>query len=107
VAAKAAAYEAKAKAAPGELSHCLTAVGFLVLAHEHARAEALLRAACAALPDDCRPLVALGRFHLGGKRRGVTGAREKAIEALNAALQRCKTDDEKAEVRRLLGEATG
>jgi len=107
VAEKAAAYEARAKAAPGELSHTLTAVGFLVLAGEHARAEALLQAACAALPNDPKPWLALGRFHLGAKRRGVTGAREKAIEALNAALQRCKTEEEKAEARRLLGQATG
>ncbi|MBM4040511.1 MAG: PEGA domain-containing protein [Planctomycetes bacterium] len=107
VAEKAAAYEAKAKGAPGELSHTLTAVGFLILAHEHARAEALLQAACAAVPNDPKPWLALGRFHLGAKRRGVTGAREKAIEALNAALQRCKTEEEKAEARRLLGQATG
>ena len=107
VEAKAAAYEAKAKAAPAELSHCLTAVGFLVLAGEHTRAEALLQAACKAAPESPRPLVATGRFYLGAKRRGVTGAREKAIEALNAALQRCKSEEDKAEVRRLLGEATG
>ncbi|HUT36465.1 MAG TPA: PEGA domain-containing protein, partial [Planctomycetota bacterium] len=107
VAAKAAAYEAKAKAAPTDLAHCATAVGFLVLAREPARAEALLQGACKALPDDPRPYVALGRFYLGARRRGVTGAREKAIEALNAALQRCKTEEDKAEARRLLGEATG
>ncbi len=107
VVAKAAIYEARARAAPAELPHALTAVGFLVLAGEHARAEALLHGACAALPNDSRPYVALGRFHLGARRRGVTGAREKAVEALNAALQRCKTEEEKAEPRRLLGEATG
>lgn len=104
---KAAAYEAKAKAEPRELSHYLSAVGFLVLAREHTRAEALLKAACTAMADDPRPYVAAGRFYIGAKRRGVSGAREKAIEALNMALQRCKTEEEKNEVRRLLGQATG
>ncbi len=104
---KAAAYEAKAKAEPKELSHYLSAVGFLVLAREHTRAEALLKTACTAMADDPRPYMATGRYYLGAKRRGVSGAREKAIEALNLALPRCKTEEDKNEVRRLLGQATG
>lgn len=103
---KAAAYEAKAKASPTELAHYLSAVGFLLLAKEYARAEALLTIACGAMGDDPRPYLALGRLHLGAKRRGVGGARQKAIEALNAALQRAKTEEDKEEARRLLGQAT-
>lgn len=104
---KAAAYEARAKAEPAQLDHTLAAVGFLLLAGEPARAEALLAAACKANPDDPRPYVATGRFYLGARRRGASGAREKAIQALNAALQRCKDEESKAEIRRLLGKATG
>ncbi len=103
---KAAAYEAKAKAQPGELSHYLSAVGFLLLAQQYARAEAVMQSAIKANPNEPRAYLALGRFHIGAKRRGVAGAREKAIEALNAALQRCKDEDLKSQVRRLLGEAT-
>jgi hypothetical protein len=104
--AKAAVFEAKANAQPTELAHYLNAVGFLILAGEHQRAEGLLQKACKANPDDPRPYLATGRFHLGSKRRGIAGGREKAIEALNAALQRAKSDDLRAEIRRLLGEAT-
>jgi len=103
---KAAAYQRKAKAQPTELSHYLTAAGFLLLAHEQASAEAVLRSACEANAADHRPYVALGRFYLGWKRRGVSGGREKAVQALNAALQRCKDEAAKEEIRRLLGDST-
>jgi len=105
--AKAEQYEAKAKANPGQLDHTLAAVGFLVLAKEHSRAETLLQAACKASPNDPRPYMAMGRFYIGARKRGVRNARQKAIQALNAALQRCKDEATKAEVRRLLGRASG
>jgi len=103
---KAAAYEAKAKAHPTEFSHTMSAVGFLILSREYGRAEALLVGACKAMPKDHRPFVALGRMHLGAKRGGKSGAREKAIQTLNAALKLCTGEPERAEIRRLLGEAT-
>jgi len=107
VAEKAQAFEARAKAQPADLAACLNAVGFLLLAGEHSRAEARLQATCAANSDDPKPLIALGRFYIGARKRGVSGAKEKAIQALNAALQKSKIEEEKAEVRRLLGEASG
>lgn len=71
--------------------------------------DALLRnleAAIKAAPDDYRTYLRLGRIYLLKKQQGVAGAREKAIEALNAALQRCPNEAAKEEVRRLLGLAT-
>jgi tetratricopeptide (TPR) repeat protein len=82
-----------------------------VLAHlqragEARRVEELLQKAIAATPKDYRLHLLLGRIHLAAHRQGVAGAREKAIQALNAALESCTDEETKQAIRRLLGRAT-
>ncbi len=104
--AKAAAYEALTAKEPNNLDHYLRAAAFLLMSREYHRAEAVLQRACKASPADHRPYLALGRLYLGMRRHGSNTARQKAIQALNAALARCDDEPTKAIIRRLLGKAT-
>jgi len=96
----------RAEARPRAPGRVVRIVALLQQAGDTRRAKALLQKALDAAPDDYRVYLDLGRIHLQGKRRGNRRAREKAIEAFNAALQRCQDKKAQAEIRRLLGEAT-
>ena len=100
-------YLKMAEAQPKSFAHYAHAVALLQEAGQHREAAEVLDKALKANPDDYRVYLELGRVHLRAKKVGVTGAREKAIQALNAALQRCTDEAAKREIRRLLGKATG
>ncbi|MFW6161802.1 MAG: PEGA domain-containing protein [Planctomycetota bacterium] len=99
-------YLKMAEGEPDDLSHYAHAVALLQQAGQHAQAAEVLAKAAKARPNDYRVHLELGRVHLRAKRAGVDGAREKAIQALNAALQHCTDDAAKRRIRRLLGKAT-
>ena len=82
------------------------AVALLHKAGKTKDAEALLQKAIAQTPKDYRLHVLLGRVHVASHRQGVPGAREKAIQALNAALRHAPDDKTKEKIRKLLGQAT-
>ena len=106
LAEKAAAYLALAAKEPKNLDHHIRAAAFLLLSKKYQEAEDVLQRAVAANPGDYRPHLALGRLYLGMRHRGVASARQKAIQALNAALARCDDEQTKALIRKLLGKAS-
>lgn len=90
----------------GDLDQILQAVARLEQANQYEQAEAILNKVLKTYPNDYRVYLHLGRVHLLAKQAGVAGAREKAVEALNAALKLCPNDAARDEVRRVLGLAT-
>jgi len=90
----------------GDLDQILRAVDRLEQANQYQQAETILKNALKTYPNEYRVHLRLGRVYLQAKRAGVAGAREKAIEALNAALKLCPNEAAREVVRGLLGTAT-
>ena len=99
-------YLKMAEAEPTTLTHYARAVVLLQQAGQHQQATEVMAKAVQANPADYRVHLELGRLHLRAKQSGVAGARQRAIESLNAALKRCDNVAVKREIRRLLGKAT-
>jgi len=99
-------YLKMAEAQPTVFSHYANAVALLQQAGQHQQAAEVMGKAAKANPNDYRVYLELGRVHLKAKQSGDQGARQRAIEALNAALKLCTDEAGKREIRRLLGKAT-
>jgi hypothetical protein len=88
---------------PGHLGRLLAA---LRKSGNEERAEKLLEKTVATLPDDYHRPLFVGRFYLAAAKQDVPDARQKAIQSLNAALEQCPDQAQKAVIRKLLGQAT-
>ena len=99
-----AVYLKLAEVRPTNATYLSYALAAIRRSGDYAKAQEILTRAAENAPNDYRRQLLLGHVYLLMKKRGTPGAREKAIQALNAALAQCKDEAEKRKIRYLLGQ---